>query len=101
MINACTHNIIFVDKATNHISSVLLLTFCRLLDYLLHNCGHIQNIVSFDDAAGDKVRAHVLNGKYAATGRGSSKFLAHSMLEYNRERKVHSSVKMTACVLKY
>ena len=44
------------------------LTFCILLDYLLHDCGHIHNIVSFDDAAGDKVRARVLNGKYAATG---------------------------------
>ena len=42
--------------------------------------------VLFDDTAGDKVHARVLNGKYAATGRGSSKFLAHSMLEYNREK---------------
>ena len=30
--------------------------------------GHIQNIVSLDDAANDKVRARVLNGKYTATG---------------------------------
>ena len=33
-----------------------------------------------DDAAGDKVRARVTSGKYAATGRGSSKFVPHSML---------------------
>ena len=39
----------------------------QLLNWL-HDCGHIQNIVSFDDAAGDKVRARVLNGIYAATG---------------------------------
>ena len=45
--------------------------------------GHIQNIVSFDDAAGDKVRARVTSGKYAATGRGSSKFVPHSMLPVN------------------
>ena len=45
--------------------------------------GHIQNIVSFDDAAGDKVRARVTSGKYAATGRGSSKFVPHSMLRLN------------------
>ena len=57
----------------------------QLLNWL-HDRGHIQNIVSFDDAAGDKVRARVLNGKYAATGRGSSKFLAHSMLAYNSEK---------------
>ena len=36
-----------------------------------------------DDAAGDKVRAHVTSGKYAATGRGSSKFVPHSMLPAN------------------
>ena len=49
--------------------------------------GHIQNIVSFDDAAGEKVRARVTNGKYAATGRGSSKFLPHSFLPLNAEKK--------------
>ena len=36
-----------------------------------------------DDAAGDKVRARVTSGKYAATGRGSSKFVPHSMLPAN------------------
>ena len=33
-----------------------------------------------DDAAGDKVRARVTSGKYAATGRGPSKFVPHSIM---------------------
>ena len=45
--------------------------------------GHIQNIILYDDAVGDKVKARVTSGKYAATGRGSSKFVPHSMLPVN------------------
>ena len=36
-----------------------------------------------DDAAGDKVKARISSGKYATTGRGSSKFVPHSMLPAN------------------
>ena len=57
----------------------------QLLNWL-EDRGHIQNIVSFDDAAGDKVRSRVTSGECAATGRGSSKFLSHATLPYNREK---------------
>ena len=42
--------------------------------------GHIQNIIAFDDQAGDKVRQRVTAGECAATGRGSSRFVSHDTL---------------------
>ena len=58
----------------------------QLLNWLADR-DHIQNTVSFDDEVDEKVRARVTNGKYAATGRGSSKFLPHSFLPLNAEKK--------------
>ena len=42
--------------------------------------GHVQNVIAFDDHAGDKVRQRVTAGECAATGRGSSKFVSHETL---------------------
>jgi hypothetical protein len=68
----------------------------QLLNWLSDR-GHIQNIVTFDDGAGDKVRSRVTNGKYAATGRGSSKFLSHASLPMNRDRRTQFCVDDCLC----